>query len=242
MTAGKNCCFIHGYKAVVMQRIADLVRTGHIHHVSGTVPREKVLSLYDKFTRLYETERSDSQASRARKAGLATFRLFLLGRPTDETIGWWLLRTDGKMPGEASREKWKDATNKSDRDNQRLQIEGYVLIRESRPGSKAPAWTWRYTQEQYQELEYRIVDSVRHHRSHDLEQTLHTISKTMGFAPARKQVKQLYALMVKEWRTKHTTTEPPPETQRIGYLNRKSDMGWYATDKQPRQRMCHKIP
>lgn len=212
--------FVLRHRATVMQRLADLVRSGHRHYVAGSVPLEKAPMLAGKFVALYQVDQHRMQASRQRSAGQASFRLLMHGQPDASEIGWWLLRTDGAMPAPAMRERWHDALVN------RLHLGGYELVRQTRQGASAPAWTWRYTQAQEQGLRGALIRAIRNQRDDELRQLIDSIHRTPGFAGARAQVKRMRDLIHTEWQRVHGHGQPVPGMpERLGYVQRLPDVG-----------------
>lgn len=211
--------FIFTKKTAAMQRISDLVRTGHRHYVVGAIPFEKAGYFAGKIDERYQAGMTHMQASRHRKAGFASFRLIMLD-VGEENLRWWLLRTDGKMPPDAEREKWRDALQ-----DRIVMPTHYELVRRPRPGTKTPAWTWRYSSEQYESMREQIVHAIRSRQDQKLRQIIHSIFRTPGFAAARDQVKQLVKLIKADWR-RTRGGEPLPEIpERLGYVRRLPDVG-----------------
>lgn len=212
--------FVLTKKTVLMQRLADLVRTGHTMYVEGQIPAEKAPYFAAKLDSLYLVGQNKLQASRHRKAGNASFRLLMLASEGDAQIRWYLLRTDGRMPAEASREKWRDAFD------DRIALTGYELVRLTKPGASAPVYTWRYTRERAQDLRDAILHAIRTKRDDELRQLIHSIFKTPGFAGARDQVKKMVDLVKEEWKRSRGKAEPLPEIPaRLGYVRRLPDVG-----------------
>lgn len=219
------------HKATVMQRLSDLVRSGHRHYVAGSVSLEKAPTLAGKFVALYQVDQHRMQASRQRAAGQASFRLLMRGQPGTSEIGWWLLHTDGALPAQAMRERWQDALV------DRLEVGGYELVRQTRQGASTPAWTWRYTRAQEQALREVLIRAIRVHRDDELRQLIDTIHRTPGFAGARAQVKRMRDLIHAEWRRVHQHGQPVPEMPtRLGYVQRLPDVGLRLSEFGQRQR------
>ena len=211
--------FVLTRKAALMQRLADLVRTGHRWYVCGEIPPNKTGYFAGKMDALYGVGMSRLQQSRRRKAGQASFRLLVLYQQQESNLRWWLLRTDGDMPPEGRREKWRDALE------DRITLTGYELVRHTRPGAAQPAWTWRYTKDAEQDLREAIRRAVRTRRDDELRQLIYTIWRTPGFAGAREQVKKMRELITGEWRRCRGSAPMPEIPARIGYVRRLPDLG-----------------
>lgn len=203
-----------------MQRLADLVRSGHKHYVEGQISPEKAGFFAGKLDTLYRVGQDKLQASRQRKKGEATFRLLMLKLENEEFLRFWLLRTDGTICQEAEREKWRDAWS-----SDRIGLTGYELVRQTREGAKNPAWTWRYNKEREQDLRNALLRAIRTKRDDELRQLIQSIWKTPGFAAAREQVKKMRQLIEKDWRRSRGVDLMPELPDRIGYVRRLPNIG-----------------
>ena len=203
-----------------MQRLADLVRTGHNLYVEGTIPVEKAGYFAGKIHGFYQVGQDKLQASRQRKTGAASFRLLMLDVTGEQTVvRWWLLRTNGTVSEAAGREKWRDALD------DRIHLTGYELVRLTRPGSKVASFTWRYTRQQHDDLRSVVLLAIRNRRDDDLRQLIHTLWRTPGFAGARAQVKKFADLIRAEWKRSRGSDEMPAIPARLGYVRRIADKG-----------------
>lgn len=211
--------FVFTRKTALMQRLADLVRSGHRHYVCGQIDQAKAGYFAGKLDGLYSVGQTALQASRQRKTGAATFRLLMLHQPDHDTLLWWLLRTDGKVQPEAAREKWRDAHV------DRITLTGYELVRQTRPGAAQAAWTWRYTKAREQDLRDALLRAVRTRRDDVLRQLIDTIWRTPGFAGARGQVKKMGALIVSDWKRSRGQDTMPALPARLGYVRRLPSIG-----------------
>lgn len=211
--------FVFTKKAALMQRLGDLVRTGHVQYVEGSIDLAKAPFFAAKLDHLYRVGLTRLEASRRRKTGDAAFRLLMLTEESDKPIRWWLLRTVGNMPPEGHREKWRDALR------DRIKMTGYELVRQPRPGKSVASWTWRYTKEREADLRDAIVRAVRTKRDDELRQLIHVIWRTPGFAAARAQVKKMGQLIVGEWKRNRGDDPMPELPTRMGYVRRLPDVG-----------------
>lgn len=211
--------FVFTKKTVYMQRIADLIGTGHTQYVQGLVAIEKAGFLAGKFDMRYEICQTKLQASRGRKAGKSSTRLLFL-HPTTEATGlqWVLLHFPGETPEES--EKWRNALQ------DRITVTGYDLMRITKPKEPRPVWTWRYSRSKQDDLRNAIIQSIRQNRDRDLEQLIHSIWRSPGFAGIREQVKKFGALIKYEWKRSRKSSEKMPDIpSRIGYVRRLKDVG-----------------
>lgn len=213
-------CFVITVKSSFMQRIADLVRTGHRWYVTGEISHEKLDSFYDRMNHIYEVNLSNMQSSRKRKSGRAGFKLLVASLDDDTKIyTFFLLRSFGDMPVEATNEKWKDALR------EKIEVRGYNLVRKTREGSKSPSWTWSYTKEQYHRFYDGITMAIRQKGDKNLTALILSISKTQGFAGARAQAYSLLQLIKDEWKRSRGNDIMPELPKRISYNRRVATLG-----------------
>lgn len=214
--------FVFEKKTPLMQRIADLVRSGHTQYVIGTIPAGKAGFFAAKMEAAYRTNYSNLEACRARGQGEPSARLLFLHQAGNDSLTWVLLYHPG-MAEDAS-QKWRDATD------DKIALTGYELVRRTRPGSSKPAWTWRYTEARLDMLRNAIIQSIRTHQDVLLQQTIHSLSRSPGFAGVREQVQKLYSLVYQEWKRRRAKSEPVPEIPRHGYTRRVEDKGCRLTE------------
>jgi hypothetical protein len=202
-----------------MQRISDLVGTGHVHYVQGVVDIEKAGFLAGKFETRYAICQTKLQASRARKAGMSSTRLRFLRRSENTTeLEWILLQAPGSEPDQS--EKWRNALE------DRVSVTGYELVRITKPNEPRPVWTWRYSRVRHDELRNSLIQSIRQKRDRELEALIHSIWRSPGFAGIREQVKKFDSLIKFEWQRARKASEQMPDIPtRIGYVRRLKDVG-----------------
>lgn len=205
-------------KAPYMQRIADLVRSGHTVYTNGVVEKEKGLNLVKKFSTRYAINIDKMAASRDRKAGLSSCRLLILNLESDpDNLTWILLINKGSDFDIEDGEKWKSALS------DRIQLTGYELVRLTRAGSKSPRWTWKYTKSMHDYLRNEIIMSIRNKRDDKVEQLIHELWRTPGFSGARDQVKKFGELIRAEWKRSRGTEKLPDIPDHLGYVRRIKD-------------------
>lgn len=210
--------FVFAYKTPLMQRIADLVRSGHTEYVLGTIPVHKAGFFAAKMDRLLQTSRNKLEACRARKRGEGSARLLFLQQDNSAHLTWILLFHPGKQPDQSGQD-WRDAHN------DKIILTGYELVRRTRPSSTQPAWTWRYTASQYDLLRNGIISAIRAKRDLELQQVIHSLVRSPGHAGVRDQVKQLCALIRSEWKRRRAKSETLPLIPHHGYTRRLKDKG-----------------
>jgi len=96
----------------------------------------------------------------------------------------------------------------------------YEAVRQTRPGSAAPAWTWRLQKARYDALRSEIIERVRKRQDDELAALAASTRFWPGFAPVRKQQRALGLLLAGEWRRSRAAGETPPEWPRLGYVRR----------------------
>lgn len=217
----KTDFFVFTKKTAFMQRIADLVRSGHKRYNMGTISIEKAAHLANKLSQMYEPNLPRLIASRRREKGEATSRLLWWydeNRP--EILTWVLLVTDGKLMFDG--EKWKDPLEPK----QRIHLTGYELVRITKPTEPKPVWTWRYDKKRLQDLRHEFVTAIRTRHDHDLERLIRMLWASPGFAGIREQVKAVGVLVKTEWKRVRTESETMPEIPKhLGYVQRLADKG-----------------
>ena len=164
--------FVFTKKAVYMQRIGDLVRSGHSSYVQGRVDIEKAGFLVGKFEGRYSISRTKLESSRARRAGKSSTRLLLLLQEGQGDLDWVLLHVHGVKLD--SSEKWRDAIS------DRVTVTGYELVRLTKPDEPRPVWTWRYTKSRHDELRNEIIACIRQRKDRDLVRLIETTWRTPG--------------------------------------------------------------
>ena len=209
--------FVHTKKTTFMQRVADLVRSGHNLYVLGDLPLAKFATLASKFAQRYPIERGKLEASRGRKRGEASARLLAYQLDGEPQLHWILLYCQGTT--EDHQEKWRDALV------DRIELTGYELVRQTRVGAKHPAWTWHYTRKRNDELRSAILVAIRTRHDEQLRQLIQTIWRTPGFAGARAQVKKMEKLLRDDWKRNRGSDELPEIPARLGYVRRLADVG-----------------
>lgn len=203
-----------------MQRIADLVRSGHVHYIQGDLPVEKIPHLYEKFDRLYDCGLNKLQASRLRKSGRASSRLLMLYQAEHENVRWILLRTDGELSPAAvsSRESWLNALD------DRISYQYFEMVRMPKPGQIRPAFTWRYSRSSEDMIRSQIILMIRAKYDKNLQMLIANIFHSPKFAGIRLQIKGFRDLIVAEWKRSRSVANKFPDLPSvIGYHGRLKD-------------------
>lgn len=158
------------------------------------------------------------EASRARKRGEHSARLLILQpEPGEMQLHWILLLCPGEKLDVS--EKWRNAVE------EKINLTGYELVRQTRTGSKNPAWTWRYTRSRHDDLREAVVQAIRTRRDDELRQLIQSIWRTPGFSGARAQVKKFKNLIESEWKRSRGADSLPDIPNRLGYVRRIPDVG-----------------
>lgn len=215
--------FVFTKKTPFMQRIADLVRSGHTQYMNGVIPVEKAGFFAQKMEAQFQTNRSKVEACRARKRGEGSARLLFLHQGQERLLIWILLYQVGNQPDQTE-SRWRDALE------DKIVLTGYELVRQTRPGATKPAWSWRYSHTQYERLRDQIIQSIRGKRDDVLRQLIHSIARSPGFAGVRDQVKNIFDLIKSEWKRRRAKTEQCPVLPKHGYTRRVEDHGCRLTE------------
>ena len=217
-----------------MQRIQDYVRTGHGTFVQGVVPTAKVPAFAEKMTTLHPVFNDKLKAFRAREKGEASGRLmFWLPKSDSENVHWILLvhpaRDDPQHPEKSKldpSEKWKNAYHR----DQKVELTGYELVRQTKENATKPVWTWRYRADRYDDLRDNLVLAIRSKRDQEVKRSLEVIWGSMGFAGSRAQAKALAKVFKDEWKRRRPGEKPPETPAGHGYLRRKADTGVFLEE------------
>lgn len=186
---------IYRYKTACMQRIQNLVVKGYTRYTSGVVIHTKALNLVEKFQRQYDIHLNENQRLYRKKKGLANAKLIMYPKPNSQAFLWWLLVTDGNGTV-VTQENLKGAVDASTR----LQwFDDYELVTMLREGREKPNITWRMTKQCFNAWHTRIRHAVRSRSDVNFKQTTWSLHRVPGFSELRIQVKQLRALVIKEW-------------------------------------------
>lgn len=197
-----------------LQRVSDALRYGLTWYTAGTAPEAKWAGIEAKLRARYPTLGRDRKfLARERKAGRPAVRLFVL-QPKGRAAGQveFVLAAAAPVPGDG--ERWRDATR------DRLSVWAYEAVRQTRPGSDAPAWTWRLQKPRYDALRSEIIERVRKSQDNELAALAASTKRWPGFAPVRKQQRALGILLAGEWKRSRAYGTTPPEWPRLGYVRR----------------------
>jgi hypothetical protein len=209
--------FIFTKKAPWMQRIASTVGQGAQHYIQGTTKLAKAAFRCADLHKRYKVNSAKHQDLKARKIKQPVARWFAWFDGADDVH--WVLLVD-RIDESNQAESWRNVTT------DRIQLTGYELVRKTRPGAKAPSWTWQYSRSREHALRDQIVSAIRFRQDVQVAQIIHSLTRTIGFAGARQQVKKCFALMRSEWKRTRSHSEVLPEIPKfIGFLQRVGDKG-----------------
>lgn len=209
---------VYHSKSAFMQRIADFVRQGYDAHTTGTVSVARAAALVRKFRDLYLVHLGKDMRYRRKQQKLGNAALLLyrsLAEPKGALTFVLLV-----SPGEHAAHQL-ECLQKAQK--VRLEVTGYELVQQTRPGAAAAAWTWRMTSSTYQGWRDRIRDQVRARAAKHLKESWHSLHHVPGFAPVRHQVRQLRRLLKEEWK-RHSSEPLQLEMMKLRYVQRLPDV------------------
>jgi hypothetical protein len=196
------------HRLSLLQRAADLVRSGHYQHVSGMVDADRAIAWAGKAERYYAVLLDRNRRSRAKARGEGSAYLLFHEAEAGRLL-WLLLVTDGDHPAHRL-ERLRHALDPA----QRLELFGYELVRLTKDGSDRPVWTWRMSAETYEALRICVIDTVRRGDTHTVRQLIVSLYRSAGFRGVRSQVGKTVALLRSEWKRRRGK-EPMPRLPRL---------------------------
>ena len=184
-----------------MQRIQDYVTRGYTSYVRGEVANDRALSLCVKFDRQYEVYKNDRARSYRKSKGVANAVLLMYkSMPDAGKLNWIMLVSKGEHLA-TTLETLLDANGK----DSRIRVGEYELVQLS-IATKAGGgvrWTWRLTNEEYEQWVAHIRNTVRAHNPEKNFQRLSgQIYAMPGFNGIRKQVGKLVGIFKAEVKRK----------------------------------------
>jgi hypothetical protein len=214
--------YIFTKKTVWMQRVSDAVKACASYYIQGSTKLEKVPLLVQKFDSRHPTNLTSRADLAARKRGETIQRW--IGYLDDAGMVHWCLFVWPGKDFDIKSDQWRDPKE------HRISHTNYELVRITKPGAKAPVWTWRYQKEQYENLRNEIVQVIRLRQDARLEQIIYTLHRSPGFAGVRQQVKKLWDIVRKEWKRRRAKDPVPEIPKNIGYVRRLPDVGAMWSD------------
>lgn len=239
--------YIFAKKTVWMQRVADAVRAGAQRYIQGSTDLVKVPYLVEKFAKRYPVNLGKAPDRRARAATKTVTRWLGYLDEKSGKVHWALFVWPGQDFDPKS-DAWRHPID------DRFRHSGYELVRLTKPkpkpkeppqppstpasgkpdkpekpkkkGDGKPVLTWRYERDRFNELHDEIVQVIRARHDAVLDQIIHSLHRSPGFAGIRQQVKKLWQITRAEWkRTRAKAEEPPKIPAQIGYVRRLPDVG-----------------
>lgn len=184
-------------RTAAMLLMQQLAVSGHVHHVSGTITRDKLRRYLEKLS-VFGIYRDAPGRAYDRKKGTASVHLVVVELDPD-TAYWCLLSTAGRGgladPSAPNFGKVKDSRLRG----QHLTFLGYELLHQEKRIEKVAGstWTWRLTAQRYAELEAAVVQVARERRTGALAELVERQSSMPLFSGVRGQVLKLNALAAK---------------------------------------------
>ena len=207
-----------------MQRISDAVSKGSVRYLQGTIAVVKAGAFASKMTQRFACDLTPVQASRKRKAGYATAKLyFWYPHKGSLDLHWILFITEGELEDTGgSDEQWRDPTKKKER----VTITNYVLVRILTTFDIKPRCSWRYTKASFDDLCDDIVNAIRSKHDEQLKQLIYNLYRSPSFSGIREQVKKAVKLIEAEWQRTRGSKENMPAIPKFkGYVRRLPDKG-----------------
>ncbi len=195
--------------------VLDAVPT-YPYHVHGTVPVRKIDAIVEKLKARYsDLSRDRYYACRQRKIGQPSHKLIVFRPEGGRDIqGFFVLLSS--LPDDSG-ERWQDARERKSR----IVVYGYELVRHTRAGDDAPAWTWRISADLYKHLLEQMIDAVDKRKDDWLKSWLHSTTKWSGFAGVRQQHAALRKAFYGRWRRTRRSSEMAPVFPRLPYVTRR---------------------
>jgi len=207
-------------RQVLLQRLGDYVRTGHVNWTCGEVTLERAPSLAGKFARLYGTDLDRNRRLRAKARGEGNAVLLLARlRSDDARLLWYLLVSAGDNPAHQL-EHLRDASTRDGR----MRHAGYELVHVAKAGANHPVLTWRMTRESEDGWRNRALAEARRGNNHQVQMFLEALYRSPGFYGVRKQVGKTVSLFRREWRRRRGAI-PTPALPRLYYCARLPNRG-----------------
>lgn len=202
-------------RPVAMQRLSDCVGNGYSAWCTGSIPAMRCVKLISKFDLNYHVLADRNERARRKRAGLGNAQLVLWFN--QDVIRWWLLITPQAVGDHAahSLERLQNALAQEER----IEIDGYELVRLSRKGQEKPSLTWRMTEHKYQGWRQSVIDTVRSRSHHSMHHMLYSLWSSPGFAGIRSQIGKIAALYRAEVKRSGNKDAPMPP-KRLSYVRR----------------------
>jgi hypothetical protein len=192
---------IFQFKTLLMQRIQDYVARGYTHYVQGVIAREKVVTLCDKFDANYAVYKTLRQRGYRKQKGEGNAVLLIsIAQGETKALDWIMLVTNGEHAAHTE-ENLLDTDCK----HCRIRVGEYELVQLSIADKQGGGvrWTWRLTNDEYEQWVAHIRNTVRMRDSEKNYQRLSgQIYAMPGFYGIRKQVGKLVGIFKAEVKRK----------------------------------------
>ena len=201
---------------IAMQAISDAVCRGQTYYVSGVTSVEKLPNALSVFDLKYGAFADRNERARRKRSGVGNVTAVLLFDSKNNKVDWLLLTTPPKVARHTIHEtdKLKDSLTSG----QRIEINGFELVRLTKKGIEKPRWTWRMTKSIFQVWRDYVIVTVRSRSHHRMENMLYQLASSPGFGGIRDQAKDLIKLYKAE--VKRAGVKEAPQS-RIPRYNRR---------------------
>lgn len=204
---------IFTHKTDAMRYLITYVNRGYVHYTQGVCHYTKFNKLAEKFNHLYDTFLPSQKKWKAKEEGKCVTKL--IAWTNEEDIHFILLSTQG-MGAVIDIENMKNLTKRKER----LVITGYELVKEPRK-DLSPAWTYRMTDETFQDWKKRIKTAIRSRDYPKIRQVFYSLSTIPLFRGTRQDGYKLNSLARGEWvRSMPKSTKNIFETFYLGFYGR----------------------
>lgn len=180
-----------------MLLMQQLVAAGHVFHVSGEIPRQKLKRYLAKLSQFGIYRDAPGRAYDRRK-GIASVHLVVV-ELDPETAFWCLLSTAGKLGLNDPAAPKVGEVFDTRKQGQHLRFRGYELLHQEKRIEKVAGstWTWRLPPKRFAELEAVVVQCARERSKDALARLVEQQSSMPLFSGIRGQVLKLNALAAK---------------------------------------------
>lgn len=202
-------------RTLTLQRLLDAVAHGYIMWCAGSIPALRCSQLLKKFNLNYQVFADRNERARRKRAGLGNAQMLLW--LNHDVIHWWLLVTPPSAGDHAahSTEQLRNALNQANR----IEIDGFELVRLPKKEQEKPSLTWRMTDHKYQGWRNSVIDTVRSRSNHSMHHLLYRLWSSPGFAGVRSQIGKISALYRSEVKRSGNKDAPLPP-KRLSYVRR----------------------
>lgn len=220
--------------SIVMQRIQDFVNLGYTRYVCGSTSVDKIEQVIALFEMNYQASISRYQRSKRTHMGLGNVHLVL--RLKGEQVYWWLLATPPEVGRHPIHET--DTLKNALIVGERIEIDGFELVRLPKKGTDRTKLTWRMTTSTFDGFSQSVVDAVRSRSYQSMQYVLYRLWSNPGFNGIRSQIGKLVVKYRAEVKRASIKDAPKPP-EKLYYLNRRPHAG--ITVKQLRAQLKSQV-